>query len=251
MSRFGTSILALLVFAAALHAQQEPRARQPDPNPAAQLNTVLSRIEERMRSTESILVQDCVRVDTDVRGVKKTWKGELRFLKPNLFAIRMEQQEDRRMVEMMISTGKYLYEYRPQFKKLMIHELPPVDAVALSNHGMIGLALGKSAASARERYDLRITKAKADAIYIEVAPKSGDDKREFTRAELVLGVPSFAPKRLWFEQPSGGTVEWTLPKFDTQTKLTKDHFRPGPAPEGWETVQVPLEQNQPPRRPGP
>src|SRR5262245_24797457 len=250
MCRFGASLAAALLLVVIASAQSEPRARLAPIDPAAQLNYVLTKIEERMKGADSILVQDCTRIDTDVRGVKKTWKGELRFLKPNLFAIRMEQQEDRRMVEMMISTGKYLYEYRPQFKKLMIHELPPIPAGGL-DHNALALALGKSAAEAKQRYDMRITKEKPDSVYIELVPKQVEDKREFTKAELVLAVPSLTPKRLWFAQPSGNTVEWLLPNFDTQRKLTKDHFRPGPAPEGWETVQVPLEQNQPPRRPGP
>jgi TIGR03009 family protein len=238
MGRFGISLVATLLLAAVASAQES----------GDRLDAVLSKIEQRMKSVESIYVEDCTRIDTDRTGTK-VWKGELRFLKPNLFAISLVQVQDRRIYEMMISTGTYLYEYRPQFKKLVKHELPPIDAAAIDSN-LLSLALCRSAAEARKRYEMKITKDDPNAVYIELTPKAMEDKREFSKAELVLDAKRLSPQRLRFEQPNGNTVEWRLPHFDTESKLEKRHFRPPPVPEGWETVEVPLPKDPPPRRPG-
>ncbi len=248
MSRLFAALAIALLFAAAVLAQPAPRPL----DPTNRVDWILIKIEERMKSADSILIEDCVRIDTDRAG-SKTWKGELRFLKPNLFALRMVQQQDPRIFELMISTGKQLYEYRPQFRKLVIHELPPV-AIGAFDKNILALALGTGAAGAKERYEFTITKdvsaANPDAVYLDVAPKSIEDKREFARAQLVLDARAMTPRRLWFEQPNGNTVEWRLPNFDTERKLTKAHFQPGPLPDGWEKVEIPLAQDPPPRRPG-
>ncbi len=243
MGRFGISLLASFLLSAAAAAQP------PALDPNDRLDNILMKIETRMKAVDSIFVEDCVRIDTDRAGLK-SWRGELRFLKPNLFAIRLVQEQDHKHYELIISTGKYLYEYRPQFKKLVVHELPPVDATAVNNN-LLALALCKSAADVKRRYDLKITKDAPDAVYIELTPKLPEDKREFTRAELVLDAQRLTPRRLRFEQPNGNAVEWRLPNFDTERKLDKSHFRPPAAPEGWETIEDPLPKDPPPRRPGP
>src|SRR5262249_28811019 len=150
MRPFGISLLAALLLTAAATAQP------PALDPNDRLDAILMKIEKQMKSVESILAEDCVRIDTDKAG-SKSWRGELRFLTPNLFAIRLVQEQDRRHYELMISTGKYLYEYRPQFKKLVVHELPPIDAAAVDSN-LLALALCKSAAEVKQRYEMKIIK---------------------------------------------------------------------------------------------
>src|SRR5262245_32060127 len=237
MSRCVTSLLAMLLFAAAVSAQP------PALDPNDRLDRILKTLEDRMKSVDSIYVENCERIDTDRSGTK-AWKGELRFLKPNLFAIYLKQQQDPKIYELMISTGKYLYEYRPQFKKIVVHELPAVDAAAIK-HQLFSLALCKSAAEVKQRYQMKIAKADANAVYIELTSKLLEDKREFTTAEFVLDAQKLTPQRLRFEKPNGSTVEWRLSSFETDRNLNKSHFRPAPAPEGWETIEVPLPKDPP------
>jgi TIGR03009 family protein len=198
--------------------------------------------EARTRGVESILVKDCVRTDKDKTGVKH-WKGEGRYLKPNLAALRLIQEEDPKIFELVISTGNFFYEFRPQFKKLVVTALPAARVGDFENN-LLSFMFGMTAADAKRRYDLTLAKDISDQnphyIYINVFPRFEADKREFTRAQMVLFATTMLPRRLWFEHPNGDEVTWDLPNMDTKVQLRPSDFVPPQAPQGWETVKVPL-----------
>lgn len=223
-------------------------AALPTLNPANRLDSLLMQWEQRMKGVDSILVKDCVRTDKD-KATVKTWKGEARYLKPNLAALRLVQQEDSKFYELMISTGNFLYEYRPQFKKRMIHQLPPAQNGNFDNN-LLSFLFGMNAIDAKRRYELTLAKdigpENPHYIYIDVKPRFEADKREFTRAQLVLFQATMLPRRLWFEHPNGSEVMWDLPNMDTTVKLKPSDFTPPEAPEGWENVRVPLADQRPP-----
>src|SRR5579871_4535996 len=66
---------------------------QPVLDPNSHLDSYLMRWESEMKAATSILVKDFIRTDKDKSGIK-TWKGELRYLKPNYAAQRLILQED-------------------------------------------------------------------------------------------------------------------------------------------------------------
>src|SRR5262245_32271323 len=94
MSRCFISLFATLLLAASASAQP------PALDPKDRLDSILMKLEERMKSVDSIYIENCERIDTDRSGTK-VWKGELRFLKPNLFAIYLKQQQDPKIYELM------------------------------------------------------------------------------------------------------------------------------------------------------
>jgi TIGR03009 family protein len=212
---------------------------QPVLDPNSHLDSYLMRWENEMKGVNSIVVKDCVRTDKE-RGQIKVWKGEARYLKPNLAALRLVLQEDPKLFELVVSTGTNLYEYRPQYKKLVIHELPPAKIGAFDNN-LLSFLFGMSAMDAKKRYDLTLTRdispENPNYIYIGVTPKYVEDKREFVQAQLVLFSATMLPRRLWFRQPTDTEVTWDLPNMDTRIQLHVGDFIPPPAPQGWETEQ--------------
>lgn len=236
-----------------------PIAPMPQPQPVldpknSRLDELLLLWEQRMKNVESIHVIDCVRVDKEKSGLVKTWKGEARYLKPNYAAIRLEQQEDKQFVEMMISTGTYLYEYRPQFKKLVIHDLPPPRHGNFDSN-LLSFLFGMTAAEAKQRYQLTLSRDLDETnrhyIYIDILPRYAEDKKEFTRAQLVLFASTMLPRRLWFEQPNGSQIQWDLPNMDTERRLQPSDFQAPPPPPGWETQRVHLPSTLPTGRDNP
>lgn len=271
VKRAGLLATGLVLFLSSLLAAQEPGVRLAQPqggggatigrpiSPADRplldpknnrLDQLLLLWEQRMKNVESIHVVNCTRIDKEKSGAVKTWRGEARYLKPNYAAIRLEQEEDRQFVEMMISTGTYLYEYRPQFKKLVIHDLPPPRHGQFDSN-LLTFLFGMSAAEAKQRYELTLTKdideTNKHYIYIEVLPRFPEDKKEFTRAQLVLFASTMLPRRLWFEQPNGNQIQWDLPNMDTETRLRPSDFQAPPPPPGWETQRIHLPQQTPAR----
>jgi TIGR03009 family protein len=258
MSKHGFAIVSLLAITAALLAQPpmggspalpapgsggEGRATlRPALDPNDRLDGLLMKWEQAMTGVESIYVKNCVRTDKDKKAGSKVYEGEARYLKPNLAALRMIRQDNSNIYELYVCTGPYLYEYRPEFKKLSIHELDQPKAGTFNNN-FLQFLFGMTAADAKSRYDLKLAKdVSADNphyIYLDIQPRFSDDKREFTRAQMVLFASSMLPRRLWFEHPNGNEVLWDLPNFDTSIKLKAADFRPPETPKGWETIRVP------------
>jgi len=218
---------------------------QPILDPNSHLDSYLMRWENEMKGVTSIVVPDCVRTDKE-RGEIKTWKGEARYLKPNFAALRLIQQQDPKIYELLISTGTNLYEYRPQTQKLVIHELPPAKFGAFDNN-LLSFLFGMSAMDAKRRYDMTLSRDigpdNPHYIYIGITPRYVEDKKEFVRAELVLYSATMLPRRLWFQQPNDTQVTWDLPNMDTKTQLHVSDFTPPDAPRGWEKKS---ERYQPP-----
>jgi TIGR03009 family protein len=210
---------------------------QPVLDPNSHLDTYLMRWESEMKGVTSILVKDCIRTDKDKNGTK-TWRGEARYLKPNLAALRLVQQEDPKIYELLISTGTHLHEYRPQLQTLVIHELPPAKFGAFDNN-LLSFLFGMSAMDAKRRYELTLTRDLSPEnphyIYIGIKPRYVEDKKEFVQAQLVLFSATMLPRRLWFEQPNGTEVTWDLPNMDTHIQLHVTDFAPPAAPKGWAT----------------
>src|SRR5262245_22257049 len=257
MARHGSAIVCLLAITAALVAQP-PMVGAPLPPPGSgndgratlrptldpnnRLDALLMKWEQAMVNVESIYVKDCVRTDKDKTG-PKVYEGEARYLKPNLAALRMVRKDNPNIYELMVCTGPFLYEFRPEFKKLSIHELDQPKNGTFNSNLLQFLFGGVSAADMKARYDLKLVKdASAENphyIYLDVLPRFSDDKREFSRAQIVLFAETMLPRRFWFEHPNGAEMLLDLPNFDTSVKLKPADFRPPDAPKGWETIRVP------------
>ena len=206
-------------------------------NPNIPIDARLIKWEEAFRGVGSIVVKPLYRTDKLKKG-ETHWEGEARYLKPNLAALRLIQKEDPKIYELVISTGNFVYEYRPEFKRLVVHEVDPRNGNFDNN--LLSFLFGMTAAEAKARYELTLSKENADYIYIDILPRHEADKREFTRAQIVFFAATTLPRRLWFEKPNGDQVTWDLPEMDTKVRLAPTDFRPPQAPPGWETIKEPL-----------
>ncbi len=236
MSKFALSFVGFMLLAPVVCAQP-PK----DPAPNDRLDALLMKWEKVMMSVESLAVAKCTRTEKDKTGTK-VYEGEIRFLKPNLFSLHMVQRQNPNIYERFVSTGNFLYDYRPQSKKLVIHELDPFKAGNL-NKGFQQFLVGMSAADAKKNFELKITKdvtaENQHYIYLEITPRLAANMREFSRAQLVLWANTMLPRRLWLEQPNGNEITWDLPHVDTETKLRPVDFTPPPAPADWEQQKAP------------
>ena len=257
MSRHTAILLAWFAFAVPALAQQPPTGGSLLPPPGAgdnrpanlvpvldpnnRLDSLLMAWEKNMTSVDSIYVQKLQRTEKDKTGTK-VYEGEARYMRPNLAALRLVQQANPNLYELFICTGNFLYEYRPQSRKLMIHELDQPKAGNFNNSFMQFL-FGMSAVDAKRRYELTLAKdlsaENPHYVYIDIKPRFEGDKREFTRAQMVLFGATMLPRRLWFEHRNGNEILWDIPNLDTQVKLKQADFTPPQAPQGWETVRVP------------
>jgi TIGR03009 family protein len=219
----------------------KPAALVPALDPKDRLDSLLMAWEKRMTGVQSVLAQKIVRTEKTKTGTK-VYEGEARYLHPKYAALRMIQRDNPSLYELIVCSGVYIYEYRPQAKKLVIHEMNEPAAGAFNNNFMQFL-FGMSAADAKRRYELKLAKdvsaENPHYIYLDIQPRFEADKREFERAQMVLFANSMLPRRLWFRHPNGDEVLWDLPNVDTSVQLKPVDFTPPKAPDGWETKKEP------------
>jgi TIGR03009 family protein len=266
--RIAGCTLATLLVAAPLIAQQQPPAAKPTLTPAGQkppgiptavpaaapalnpndqLDNLLLQWEQRMKSVESLQAK-CVRTEADplIANKVEEYQGWAKFLRPSRAHLYMEKKSNPQIYERYISTGTFLYEYRPQNQLLRIHELPqrgPGQGPVEDN--FLSFLFGIEAREAKRRYEINLVKTDANYHYLLIKPRFPADKAEFSEARLVLWVTNLLPRQMEFIQPNGARVKWDIPQLDTTVRLTPSDFQPPAAPKGWNTVKVPPPGTQP------
>jgi TIGR03009 family protein len=265
--RIAGCTLASLLLAAAVFAQQPPAARPnltpagqkppaiptavpstaPALNPNDQLDNLLLQWEQRMKSVESLFAQ-CLRTETDplIANKIEEYTGWAKFQRPTRAHLYMEKKSNPQIYERYLSTGTFLYEYRPQNQLLRIHELPqrgPGQGPIEDN--FLSFLFGIEAREAKRRYEINLVKSDAHYHYLLIKPRFPQDKAEFSEARLVLWVTNLLPRQMEFIQPNGARVKWDIPQLDTTKRFGPSDFQPPAAPKGWNTVKVPPPGTQP------
>src|SRR5258708_37381698 len=103
----------------------------------------------------------------------------------------MERKAKPAIYEKFLHAGTFLYEYVPATKVLWIHEVPqPKLGQPAIEDNVLALLFGMKAAQAQQRYDMKwIPDDKYNNKfyhYLQILPKSPQDKADFTEAHLVL-----------------------------------------------------------------
>lgn len=238
MLRFGAILAGLMLIVGTSAAQppnETPKLDLNDP-----LDALLIKWEKTMTGAESFLVRNCTRTEKGKTGTK-TYQGEIRFLKPGYFGLKMVQTQNPKIYELFVCTGDKLYDYRPQSKRLVIYDLPPGKSGAM--HGVQQLLLGMTATGIKRQFDVKLIpggpQVNPEFVTIEIKPRVAEDKRAFSQAQVVLWAKSMLPRRLTIEHPNGDQVIWDLPQVDTETKLKPADFTPPPKPAEWDQQTAP------------
>jgi TIGR03009 family protein len=215
---------------------------------------LLVRWEQEMKKVQSLSAQ-CTRLEEN-KTFKYTdvYQGVARYLKANdagrVTNLAMprcaEGYEAGRVGEVCLQRHAAV-SVRAIPKRIRVHQLPPKPG-QVADDNFLSFLFGMKAEE-EERYDLKFVKEDQYYYYIEVFPRIDQDKADFQKARLVLNKDSFLPRQLWFEQPSGDTVTWDVPKLDMNAPLNRQEFDRPQVPQGWKQVQAPTAKagDAPPR----
>jgi TIGR03009 family protein len=209
-------------------------------NPATdRLDYLLSQWELKMRGATAVGAT-VKRTDTDAVNKQQVqvWEGKAFYMRPDRVRIQLNLNSNKNEFEYILLSGNNLYEYRSQAKKLTIHQLPPPAAGQVADENQLGILFGMKAIEAKRRYEIRLVKEDQWWIYLEILPRTADDRADFTKARLILYAPTFLPRQMWFEQPSGNQVTWEIPEIDTTLNLKPDDFRAWQPPQGWQIETI-------------
>ncbi len=245
MRAIRSALLALLllpVFAAA----QTPA---PAPTKEQMLDYVLRAWEQSMTQLNSFAL-DVRRTTTDKTfGGVEAYDGWAKFLKsgggqPSRALLYMEKKGDKTKYEKFLYTGTYLYEYVPATKVLRVHDVPqPKAGQPGIEDNILGLLFGMKADDAKRRYQMTwVPDPKHNNKfyhYLQILPRTPQDKADFTEARLVLTAGTFLPRQVWYHQPNGNEVTWDFDKVNVNVKIALDTFAPPQTLEkGWRVERI-------------
>src|SRR5262249_46974955 len=196
MRHYTSALAGVLVFSMAVAAQQSPSTQSPQTTqrPVAavldptrnRLDALLLQWEQKMTKVETIVAQ-CTRITEDkVRGRKEELAGTAKYMKPNFAALDLQKRGNPQVYEKYICSGTYLYQYLPQQKTLIIHELPTPKSGQVAEDNLLSFLFGMKAEEAKRRYDLTLVQEDKWWIYLEILPRFPADKADFKKARLVL-----------------------------------------------------------------
>ena len=95
----------------------------------------------------------------------------------------------------------------------------------------------------KERYDVRYVKmpptdkTAKHYHYLQIVPRSEQDKRTFKEARVALNRSNFLPRTLWLQQPNDDEVTWDFPRLNAD-ELRPQHFAAPEVPSGWKLERV-------------
>jgi TIGR03009 family protein len=149
-------------------------------------------------------------------------------------SLELTRLDRKEVFEKYIITGTFLYQFVPDKKVVLVHDLPKPPPGQVSDNNLVSLIFGMKAAQAKQRYDLQYKGYDNHYLYVEIAPKQTQDKRDFARARLVLLRSNYMPRQLWFQEPNGNEITWDFPRLTTPAKLTVLEFQRPELPPGWQ-----------------
>lgn len=275
------TILALLLIARVATAQgTAPVAKDPPPalaqamSPKNQkfLDAYLKAWEDRMSKIDALqtkIIFTETGEETNPATGKKipantVFTGEASLLKPNLAKMFLKldaKPADNRRWKHFIADGKFMWDYQYSQKVVRVQPLP---AEGLSDNTILAFLFGMKADAIKKRYDLSIDvddpkKITENYLFIDILPKTKEDKQEFARAQLALWInnkePKYAdywmlPARLWFQQTNTDGQTWEFRNMTSQKKLPKSDFEaPGFLDKAWKSEWMQSPTAKPVSRP--
>jgi TIGR03009 family protein len=273
MRCFGWSLAIVLITALIAPAQaptlnpagqkppnQPPAAAIPPGTPAAptgnRLDAILLSWETSMKGVESLVAPVRLTEVDDVTKTSEVFDGQIKFLRPNRADLYVAKTSNPQLYKRYLCSGNYLYDFSPREKRIRAYPLQQRAAgQQVVDNTFIGFLAGMSAQEAKRRFDLKlVTSPKNPAgedqwyAYIQVEPRTPEDKAEFSVARIALLKSTMMPREMQFVAPNGAVSKWEvgtiLTNAASQLKAL-DFVGPQKAPAGWTMEMMP-----PPGPPG-
>src|SRR5438552_333604 len=162
MRNLGLALTGLLTCVTAAAAQQQqppaPATQAPAADRARLLDKHLQGWEEQMKKISTLHMPGIKRVDKDNQlKYVSTWIGEAKYNKPNLAMLYLVREDKREIWERWVCSGAAIYQFQPQQKQIVLHQLPAKKEGQVSDENFLSFMFGMKAEDAKKRYALQIS----------------------------------------------------------------------------------------------
>lgn len=242
--RLGLSGLVFLCLPMAGFGQAPaPLPVNPGSGPAP-LDGYLQRWEQEMQKVQTLVAQLRLVEKDKTFQTASTSLGVAKYMKAgsgnqvlNLALLELRKETRNQPDRKFICTGAYLYEMNFDQKVIRAFELPKPKPGQVADDNFLSFLFGMKARDAKARYDLKLAKEDQWYAYVEIVPRTPQDRADFQKARVVLNRTNFLPRQLWFEKSNGDEVTWDLPRLEPGTPVDRREFDPPGLPQGWRVLE--------------
>jgi RNA polymerase sigma factor (sigma-70 family) len=182
---------------------------------------------------------------------KTVVKGQASLIKDDYFRVDM-QDKDGQLKGILILDGKKLHNFDYEAKTERIYAWPKDLAFGrekketwftpwLYGWGIYARwpLFGLQARDFTSRYDIRLVKEDRWYSYLDITPRSREDKKWFRRSRVVLNRDSYRVRQLWLEYPNRNEILTDFLDIQTNPEppVTRDSLRKG-LPKGWKRIDL-------------
>lgn len=166
-------------------------------------------------------------------------RGQVYFKKPDLFC--MESRLPNGEIEYVLLADGKLQQFRTRERRQMII-LPVFRSETMMMYYFHQLPIGQW----EKDCDVTLRLEDENWIYLEIKPRTQQQKADFERMEVVLNAKTFRVKRLFFEQSNSSSVTMDIEKTEINGKvpMTLESIRKG-LPQGRTLEDVKAVPTQP------
>jgi TIGR03009 family protein len=254
MRSFGYALTTLLLAGAVAGAQTTPPTAGPAPAADAKLDACLKNWEASM-SKITVLTAELGLIEKDATFKRTTkLKGYAQYMRSgsgptavNLARMKLwpDAKTEADYRDQIICTGAYIYRFQPDTKELVAYEIPKPEAGAAVPDNMLSFLFGMKVEDAKKHYDMKVSREDAYYYYIDVFPRTKEDRKDFVQAELVLSKTNFLPRQLWFKEVNEKETTWDVPRIDLKSPISRELFDAPRTPTGWKLVPVRADERRP------
>lgn len=273
MRRAGFALASILAAAPAV-AQQPPQppvppppvvaqppSGQPQPAPVVDAATFahLKGWEKAMAGMKTFAVKAGMTKKDLATARSEKFNGDIWCMAPNMTRLRLEKElppnapATGEEFTAFICNGTVVYHYDGAAKTVTVAKVGPQGA---GNNLLLDIMSGMTAENAVARFEIKALQPKDPKdpyIYLELKPRTREDKGEFSTMQLILIPPlpgearAYLPRFVKVTTPDGQKVEeWDFPDPKVNPKgIEQKHFQGVKPPDGWKVQQV-----DPPAAPG-
>lgn len=242
--RLGLLGIICLAFPGACLSQVPPSIPVAPSAGPAPLDGYLQRWEQEMQRIQTLVAQLRLVEKDKTFQTASTSIGVAKYMKTgsgnqtiNLALLELRKENRNDPDRKFICTGTYLYEMSFDQKVIRAFELPKPKPGQVADDNFLSFLFGMKAQDAKARYDLKLSKEDQWYAYVEIVPRTAQDRADFQRARVVLNRTNFLPRQLWFEKSNGDEVTWDLPRLDPGVVVDRREFDPPGVPQGWRVLE--------------
>lgn len=213
-----------------------PRAA---PATLERIDALLRGWEQRTQGVSDLRCEFVRRTLEQAFPVERVEYGRAAYIRPDRGRLDLWRTPERRKedyAEIFICDGEAIHQYVFKTKEYVKHVLPPSQRGQNIVQGTLPFLFGLNSAEAKSRFGLRMEQEDKDWAWIEITPRTPEDRQNFRLVKIVLNKATYLPGAILVVEPIGNQYKYEITLMEPNPKppVPPKEVQPLRAPQDWQ-----------------